>query len=321
MIKGEKRKPLIIGSSECIKEVRRRIERFSKSNLPVLITGETGVGKEVTARLIHIGSDRRDKLFLMVNCPELRPELARSELFGHERGAYTGADRRRIGKFERAEGGTIFLDEIADLNPDVQAMVLRAVEKREIERLGGKETIKLNVRVIAASNKDIEKLVEDGYFRKDLYFRLRGHMIHIPPLRDRKEDIPELVDHFISLYSLGEPPILTDEVFDELLRHEWPGNVRELEMLMRSICQVYGEKKVGVNELRGLGFQRITPTRLPPQFNLKDEVERFERDLILMVLEESGWNITQAADRMGMSRVGLMKKLKKFGIKRPMGDE
>ena len=318
-----KREPILIGSSECIKEVRSKIEEASSSDMPVLITGETGVGKEITAKLIHLASGRRDNPFLVVNCPGLLPTLARSELFGHERGAYTGADKRYIGKFEKAEGGTIFLDEIADLNLDVQALVLRAVDRGEIERLGGREVIKVNVRVIAATNKDIEGLVERGEFRRDLYYRLSGYRIRIPPLRERKEDIPELVDHFMSLYTLGEPPILTEEVFDEFLSYDWPGNVRELEMMIRRLCEAYGGRSVGVEELRDMGFEGMegsSKRELPSQFNLKEEVERFERDLILRVLDETGWNITQTADRIGMSRTGLMKKMKNLGIRRPTDD-
>jgi len=318
-----KREPILIGSSECIKEVRSKIEEASSSDLPVLITGETGVGKEITAKLIHLASDRRDNPFLVVNCPGMLPTLARSELFGHERGAYTGADTRHIGKFEEAEGGTLFLDEIADLNLDVQAMVLRAVDRGEIERLGGREVIKVNVRVIAATNKDIEKMIDRGEFRKDLYFRLSGYGIRIPPLRERKGDIPELVDHFMSLYTLGEPPILTEEVFDEFLSYDWPGNVRELEMMIRRLCEAYGGRSVGVEELRDMGFEGMegsSKRELPSQFNLREEVERFERDLILRVLDETGWNITRTADKIGMSRTGLMKKMKNLGIRRPTDD-
>ncbi|HID55489.1 TPA: sigma-54-dependent Fis family transcriptional regulator [Candidatus Poribacteria bacterium] len=318
----KRRKPTLIGSSECIKEVKRKIEEASSSDMPVLIRGETGVGKEITAKLIHLASGRKRGPFVVVSCPGLLPSLARSELFGHERGAYTGADKRRIGKFEEAEGGTIFLDEIADLNPEVQAMVLRAVEKGEIERLGGKERIKVNVRVIAATNKDIEKLTEDDYFRKDLYYRLIGHVIHIPPLRKRKEDIPELIDHFISLYSLGKPPVISKEVLNELLSYDWPGNVRELEMMIRRICEVHGGRRVGIEELRDMGLWREEGLRvkMPSQFNLKEEVKRLKRKLIMLALSETRGNISKAAEMLGISRQGLSKMMKNLGIKKGGND-
>jgi len=203
-------------------------------------------------------------------------------------------------------------------------MVLRAVDRGEIERLGGREVIKVNVRVIAATNKDIEKMIDRGEFREDLYYRLSGYRIRIPPLRERKEDIPELVDHFMSLYTLGEPPILTEEVFDEFLSYDWPGNVRELEMMIRRLCEAYGGRSVGVEELRDMGFEGMegsSKRELPSQFNLKEEVEKYKRKLIMMALRETNGNISKAADMLGISRVGLKKMMERLKIRRTPSDE
>jgi formate hydrogenlyase transcriptional activator len=226
---------LLTGESQEMKAVRLAIQQVARTDSSVLIIGETGTGKELVARAIHQLSPRRDHLMVAVNCAALAPGVLASELFGHEPGAFTGATRRRIGRFELAQHGTVFLDEIGELSPEMQVMLLRVVQERVIERVGGHEPIAVDVRVIAATHMDLAKAMDDGSFRRDLFFRLNVFPIHVPPLRQRREDIPGLVRHFLLHYSrhMGkEVTRAAPETFELLMRYDWPGNVRELENIV-----------------------------------------------------------------------------------------
>ncbi len=306
----------IIGRSRPMRELFEALALVAPSDATVLITGESGTGKELVANAIHQNSPRRDKPFVKVNCAALHENLLESELFGHERGAFTGAAAQRKGRFELAHGGTLFLDEIGDMSPATQAKVLRVLQEGEFERLGGSRTLKVDVRVIAATHRDLEAMVAEGAFRQDLYYRLSVVPVHLPPLRDRPEDIPLLAEHFLRIYAeKNRKPVagFTPEAMDLLVRHPWPGNVRELQNAVeRAVILCLGE--------------RITPRELPPalQGPAGDEpqaptpagprtLKDAERELILRTLEETGGNRTRAAQILGISRQTLINKLKEYG--------
>jgi len=310
----------IIGKSKKMREVFEILTMAAPSDATILILGESGTGKELIANAIHQNSLRKDKPFIKVNCAALPEGLLESELFGHEKGAFTGAVSRRLGRFEQAHGGTLFLDEIGDMSLPTQAKILRVLQEGEFERMGGEKTIKVDVRIIAATNKDLEKEVEAGRFREDLYFRLSVVPVHLPPLRERKEDIPFLAEHFLKKYAEKNHRLLkgiTPAAMDLLMRYHWPGNVRELENVIERAVIMSRE-------------EWITPEALPA--NLKkyqsaeeDEsiteklvgrsIKEVEKELILKTLEETGHNITRAAEILGITRRGLQYKLKEFGIK------
>ena len=306
----------IIGRSRPMRELFETLALVAPSDATVLITGESGTGKELVANAIHQNSPRRDKPFVKVNCAALHENLLESELFGHERGAFTGATAQRKGRFELAHGGTLFLDEIGDMSPATQAKVLRVLQEGEFERLGGSRTLKVDVRVIAATHRDLEAMVAEGAFRQDLYYRLSVVPVHLPPLRDRPEDIPLLAEHFLRIYAEKNRKAVagfTPEAMDLLVRHPWPGNVRELQNAVeRAVILCLGE--------------RVTPRELPPALQgaaaaapqapipagprtLKDA----ERELILRTLEQTGGNRTRAAQILGISRQTLINKLKEYG--------
>jgi DNA-binding NtrC family response regulator len=288
----------------------------------VLIQGESGTGKELAARAIHRLSPRADKRFVAVHCAALSPQLLESELFGHERGAFTGASERRIGRFEQANGGTLFLDEIGEIDPATQVKILRVLGERTFERVGGNQTLRADVRLVAATNKDLAKLVAEGKFRDDLFFRLNVVQVTMPPLRERKEDIPLLVQAFLkdSAKENGKPfRELTPEAMTCILDYDWPGNVRELRTAIEHGVVMCSTGRIGTRDLpaavRGAEPQIPAPGAqgAAPGRDALD-LHHAERVLIFRALEESGGNRTAAAARLGISRRTLHRRLKELNI-------
>lgn len=309
----EKYKDLkIIGESKAIQEVLSTVARVAKTDSTVLIRGESGTGKELVARAIHALGDRASQRFISLSCAAIPETLLESELFGYEKGAFTGATRRKEGRFELADAGTLFLDEIGDLSLETQVKLLRVIETQEFERLGGKETIKVNVRIISATNQDLEKKIKEKSFREDLYYRLNVVSIFIPPLRERKGDILPLVEHFIQKYNQKTGKNIqgiTTDAKDILLSYPWPGNIRELEnVIERAIVLGRGEA-IDKSDLAYLSFQKTE--QFPSDFSLKE----LEKSQILKVLEKTGGNLTQAAELLGIHRNTLRLKMKEYGIK------
>ena len=312
----------IIGDSAPMRGLREQIGIAAPSSGRVLIHGENGSGKELVARAIHAQSARAERPFVEVNCAAIPEELIESELFGHERGAFTGAHSRRRGKFETADRGTLFLDEIGDMSLKTQAKVLRALEEQAFERVGGRETLKVDVRVIAASNRDVVSLIAQGGFREDLFYRLNVIPIEVPPLRARKEDVPALVDHFIRVFCAENGKRLKTVAAAALtyfMTYEWPGNVRELRnMVERLVIMVPGDA-IGAEDL---------PPPLRPKTDgalatpgdgkpLKEARDSFERAYILAELRAQEWNMTRTAERLGIERSHLYRKIRAYGITPP----
>jgi DNA-binding NtrC family response regulator len=302
----------IVGQSAAMKKVFDAIETVAPTDATVLITGESGTGKELVARAIHAGSNRRYHPLVVIHCGALTETLLESELFGHEKGAFTGAQYRKKGKFEIAEGGTVFLDEIGDISLKTQTDLLRVLQEREIVRVGGNQTIKVDFRCVAATNKNLDQLIEEGKFRPDLYYRLNVFHMELPPLRERKEDIPLLVDHFVRKFSREMNKKITrvsPTAMNVLQQQPWPGNIRELENAVERAMVVAQE-----------------PELLEPDFTLKTRngssslevrsLEDVEKAHILRVLDETGGNQTKAAEVLGIDRVTLHHKLKKYGWSR-----
>jgi two-component system nitrogen regulation response regulator NtrX len=319
----------LTGSSKAVEELRKLINRVAKLDTTVLIYGESGVGKEVVARLIHLNSNRRDKPFIEVNSAAIPETLLEAELFGFEKGAFTDARSAKKGKFELAHGGTIFLDEIGDMSLSAQAKLLRVLQEKKIERLGGSQPITVDVRVIAATNKDLEELIAQGKFREDLYYRLNVFPIRVPALRERKEDIPLLVEEFLAEFALKMPhrvKRLAPEVIELFLNYCWPGNVRELKNTVERLIIYAGDKEEItlsdlppdlISQLEGrLKLQK--EDRLEPWFTLKDyrlAKRQFEREYLKRRLEENDWNVSQTAREIGIERAHLQKKIKELGLK------
>jgi two-component system nitrogen regulation response regulator GlnG len=321
----------IIGHSPAMQEVYKAIGRIAPQDVNVLILGESGTGKELVARALYQHSRRADRPFLAINCAAIPDSLLESELFGHEKGAFTGADRQRIGKFEQAHGGTLFLDEIGDMSPATQAKVLRVLQDQQFERVGGSETIAVDVRVIAATNQKLEALVEQGRFRSDLYYRLNGVTIYLPPLRERKEDIPLLVDHFLRLANRKlEKNVrgVAPDALRVLEAHDWPGNVRELQNVIRyAVIQAVGEvltvdclpasvrggpaPQTGRSAEDPLDVRRLVRDMLA--FGTPDIYRRVIAEVDRVVLEEVlrhvGGNQVHASELLGISRTTLRAKL------------
>jgi len=303
----------MVGESEPMKAVYKTAEKVAMSNAPVLILGETGTGKEELAKAIHFNSARSATPFIPVNCGSIPEKLMESELFGHEKGAFTGADRRHIGSFEQADGGTIFLDEIAELPLNVQVKLLRVLQEHEIMRVGGEEQIELNIRVIAATNQDITQLVEDGIFREDLYYRLNVVSITMPPLRGRDGDIELLAEHFLNEFDPSKRLRISDEVYKLFRKYNFPGNVRELRnAIQRAVVMSDGEE-ITVDDLPAqMRGKKDSDTS---HFNLSEmTLEEIERKAIIQALERTNGNQTQAAKRLGIPRHVLIYRLKKFNI-------
>ncbi|MGA3208695.1 MAG: sigma-54 dependent transcriptional regulator [Syntrophales bacterium] len=293
--------------------------RIAVSRATVLIKGESGTGKELLARLIHNLSPRSAKLISVVNCSALPESLLESELFGHEKGSFTGATARRIGRFEEADGGTLFLDEIGDISASVQVKLLRFLQEREFQRVGGNQTIHSDVRIISATNRDLESKVKEGTFREDLFYRLNVVVMEMPPLRERKEDVPLLIDHFLKRFAAENGKnvtSITSEARDLLLKYDYPGNVRELENIIERAVVISRNSVISVEDLP-FDEERIYPEDAGKKGEglLRGSIEEMERKLILEAMEKSGDHQTKAAEILGISERMLRYKLKKYGLK------
>ncbi len=313
----------IIGDSTGIRELRRQIATAAPTNGRVLIYGENGAGKELVARAIHGLSVRRDRPFVEVNCAAIPEELIESELFGHEKGAFTGAIARRRGKFELAHGGTIFLDEVGDMSLRTQAKVLRVLEEQTVERIGGKETIRIDVRVIAASNQNLAELISQGRFREDLFYRLSVIPIEVPPLRKRKEDIPLLVGYFLKTFSIEHgkrPKEVTKEAVTFFMAYDWPGNVRELKNVVERLVIMVATDTITPSDLLPPLVPAIPVGEAGQEPSLREAREAFERAFILAELRVNEWNVAKTADRLGIERSHLYRKLKSYQITLPRGE-
>lgn len=313
----------MVGDSPGMLRVRDLIARIGPTDSRVLITGESGVGKELVASAIHAASSRRDRAFVRVNCAAIPRDLVESEMFGHEKGAFTGATERRIGRFELAHSGTLLLDEVGDLGPEAQAKLLRAIEAREIERVGGGQPIRVDVRVIAATNKDLGRAVTEGRFREDLLFRLNVIPLHVPPLRERPSDIPMLVRHFSTVYHVRtgqRPPRWTPEAVAALARYRWPGNVRELANIVERLSILHADSDVTEDAIRAVlpVERRPAATPLPDPAaldrSLTDTLDEYERMLISRALSMAGGNVAEAARRLKTDRPNLYRRMRRLGL-------
>jgi len=307
----------IIGRSKKMQAVFTVMEKVSKIDTNVIILGESGTGKGLVANVIHMMSSRRDKPFVKVNCAALSGSLLESELFGHERGAFTGAIRKKIGKFELANRGTIFFDEIGDIPAFVQAKLLRVLQEQEFERVGGEETIKVDVRLISATKDNLENLVSKGKFREDLYFRLKVISIYLPPLRERKEDIPFLTEEFLKRYNkkLKKNLTMSNEVVKCLMSHDYPGNVRELENIIeRTAALTDGDVIKPRDFLQSFDKDIRIYCEQEEKLTLKELLTRIEREHLIKVLAETDGNKVEAARILGISRKNLWEKLKVYHL-------
>jgi len=311
----------MVGETPALRQVWDAIKRAAPTNATVLLLGESGSGKELVARSIHRNSLRSRDRFVQVNCAAIPEELIESELFGHEKGSFTGATEKQIGKFEQADRGTIFLDEVGDMSAKTQAKVLRVLQEGEVERLGSARTIKVDVRVIAATNKDLEAEIEKGNFREDLYFRLSVIPIRVPPLRDRREDIPALVRHFADLFSRDNnrrPQRFTAAALEYMQKARWKGNVRELKNTVERLIIMTPGDTIDVDDLRDV--VRLDQKGAAPEpekgrpGTLREFKESAERTFLVGKLRENNWNISKTAEVIGTPRSNLYKKLEQYGI-------
>src|ERR671933_1881962 len=312
----------IVSASQEMETVKKMILKVARSNSTVLIRGESGTGKELIARAIHNQSPRAAEMFQAVNCAAINENLLESELFGHEKGSFTGAHAEKKGLFEIADHGTLFLDEIGELDVSMQAKLLRALQEREIRRVGGTRPIKIDVRVVAATNRDLRAMVADGRFRDDLYYRINVLSIDVPPLRERRDDIPVLIDYFLRKHTRHTSRLirgLTPEARAVMLDYTWPGNVRQLESAIERAILLAESDLITVEDLPLEVRQEARPQvegayKLPPE---GISFEEFERNLILQAMERTDYNITKAAKLLGLTFRTLQYRLEKFGIKRP----
>ncbi len=316
----------IAGTSKGLLKVLDTARKVARSDSSVLITGESGTGKELIARAIHKNSARQNNPLVIINCGAIPSELLESELFGHEKGAFTGAHRSRIGRFEIADQGSIFLDEIGDMSPDLQIKLLRAIQERCFERVGGTQTITVDIRVISATNKDLKAAMEKGRFREDLYYRLNVIPIHILPLRERKEDIIPLADYFQNNLLQHRPDyqvkLFSDSVKQILMNYEWPGNIRELENMIERISVLVESNDLHVHDLPECIKNSSSYSASPPvssifnnNIGFNEAVDHYQRALISHALNESGWVKARAAEMLKMNRTTLVEKIKKMNIK------
>lgn len=308
---------VMVGESVAMRALRKQIEIVAPSDGRVLISGESGTGKELVARAIHARSKRSGAPFVELNSAAIPEELVESELFGHTKGAFSGATRSKKGKFEIADGATLFLDEIGDMSPRVQAKMLRVLEEQRFEPVGSNTPIKVDVRVISATNKPLEHLIDNGNFRHDLFYRLNVIPFQVPPLRERVEDIPLLVDHYNRKFSAdyGKPPrLITEDAMDVLRMHDWPGNVRELKNTVERVVIMSEKEKIAPEDLPELGTSEERPAvsfRFP---SFKEATDAYQREFILHKLAQFGGNVSRAAEEMGVDRSHLYRRMRSLGI-------
>ena len=314
----------LIGGSVVMTALREQIMRVAPTNASVLVNGANGTGKELVARSIHYYSKRHDKPFVAINCAAIPEELIESELFGHEKGAFTGALAQKKGKFDLADGGTFFLDEIGDMSLKTQAKILRILQERCFERVGGTRLVTVDVRIVAATNKDLDEEIRQGRFREDLYYRLNVVPFRVPELRERVDDIPLLVQHFIDLFYRREgrdPKHFVPEAFEALKQYHWPGNVRELKNIIERILIMTPGSSITCDDIPDLQGGHSEPVSFAPtlegalaQSTLRDAREEFEREFIIQKLAENDWNISRTAEIIELERSNLHRKIKSYGI-------
>ena len=314
----------IVGENVNIINVLKRIQKVALSTSTVLVTGESGTGKELIAQAIHANSSRCDKPLVVINCGAIPGELLESELFGHEKGSFTGAHRTRVGKFEMAHGGTVFLDEIGDMSPDLQVKLLRAVQEQCFERVGSTTTTKVDIRIISATNKDLKLSASIGEFREDLYYRLNVVPIYSPSLRDRRTDIPLLVYYFIDKLSERneqQSKEVSSEAMSCLITYDWPGNIRELENLMERLLVLVDDELIGIEDLPD--YIQVEKTSVDDKFTsniiggglgLHEAVEKYQKSLIVEALNQTNWVKTKAAELLQVNRTTLVEKIKKMKL-------
>lgn len=314
----------IIGKSKKMQEIFELIARVADTDSTVLLYGETGTGKELIARRLHYLSSRRDKIFVEVDCVALTETLLESELFGHEKGAFTGAIKRKIGRFELAHNGTLFLDEIGDISPTMQVKLLRVLQERKFERVGGNEPIRINVRVVAATNKDLEKAVSEGKFREDLYYRLNVIPIYLPPLREHIEDIPLLAKHFLKIWSRKVKKSIKDissEAMDALLNHSWPGNVRELEnVIQRAVIMEKGEiisrVDLPVSKKSLEPEDSMLSIKMTEDLSFSIVKEKFEKEYLITLLKKNKGSLKKVSEQSLLDSKSIYLKMRRYGLKK-----
>jgi len=320
----------IVGTSAVLRQALEIVEKVADTDSTVLVTGESGTGKELFARALHYNSRRADRLLVTVNCGAIPEELLESELFGHVRGAFTNAVSHRQGRFALAHGGTIFLDEIGNMSPNLQVKLLRVLQERSFEPVGSSKSIAVDVRVVAATNQDLKTAIRERRFREDLFYRLNVIPIEVPPLRERREDVPLLLRHFLETMNAEKGRAVNGfsaPALERLLAHDWPGNVRELENLVERLVILRGEGEIGVEDLpppfgSGRAPVHTDAPRLPATgMPFNEVVDRFETDLILQALQQTNWNKQRAAQLLGLNRTTLLEKIKKKGLEPPPGLE
>ena len=311
----------IIGASSTMQKVFDLIANAAYSDAPVIIYGESGTGKELVAGAIHYNSERSDNPLMVVNCSVFSESLLESELFGHVKGAFTGAIRDRIGRFEEAEGGTIFLDEISEINPFIQAKLLRVLQEKEVERVGESRTRQINIRILTATNKNLYSLIQTGHFREDLFYRLKVFTIFLPPLRKRKEDIPLLVNHFIDMYNQKTGKQIqgvSQAVMRIFMDYDWPGNVRELQNAIEHSYVLCTKEQIDIFdlpvEIRQLEYHSFNTSNYSMPIKTGSKGKNLTREILLDLLDECDWNKAEVARQVGLSRAAIWKYMKKWGI-------
>lgn len=308
----------LVGISDAMQDVFERVRRVAVSDASVLIGGESGTGKELIARAIHYGSGRRNGPFVPINCAAIPAELLESELFGHVKGAFTGAVKDRKGKFEQADGGTLFLDEIGDLSPHLQPKLLRVLQEMEIEPVGADQMRKIDVRIVSASNRNLEEKIKTGDFREDLYYRLSVIPVNLPPLRERKQDIPVLVRHFLDVHTQTGRLEISPEAMTQMMTYQWPGNVRELQNVVEQVVILRQGESIEVRDLPKK-VTAMVASRISQVLNLPDEgfsLAELEKEAVLQALQHCNWNQTKAADFLRVPRHTLVYRMEKYAIEK-----
>jgi two-component system nitrogen regulation response regulator NtrX len=319
------RRATMIGTGPAMQQVRSLITRVAPTEARVMVTGESGTGKELVAAAIHAASQRRERAFVTVNCAAIPRDLVESEMFGHERGAFTGATERRLGRFELAHGGTLFLDEVGDLSAEAQAKLLRTLETGELQRIGAEMTLRIDTRVVAATNRQLEEAVNDGTFREDLFFRLNVFPIHLPPLRERLEDLPMLVSHLAERVRPRNAATFTEGALEVLASYSWPGNIRELANLVERLSILSGplvDAQAVRQVLRGAPLSATPGTSgTPASKSLSDAIDDFERSLIASALAQAQGNMAEAARLLQTDRANLYRRMRRLGLEKSVEAE